>query len=239
MMIRFAICDDEPLLREYIASLVTTWSTDTQYTVRLSAFESAEGLLDSLEDDHVFDILLLDIQMGKMDGIQLARHIRQLNEHVVIIFITGVADYIMDGYDVSALHYLLKPINETKLFETLDKAVKKIATPDRSMLFDVSGTSVRVPVRDVYFVESFAQYSDVSLKDELLRIRTPLFKIEEELGDVFVRCHRSYLVNLEHIDRITKTDAVLDNGKHVPISRRMHADVMSAWTAYVRNDVYA
>ena len=112
-MLNIAVCDDELIEIEYLTSLTQEWAKSTKTAVNISGFASAEAFLFRYEEDKNFDILLLDIQMKAMDGIELAEKIRESNSSVQIVFITGFPDYISRGYDVSALHYLIKPVVQT------------------------------------------------------------------------------------------------------------------------------
>ena len=135
-MINIAICDDERAEITYLASLVHKWVTARGVDVRLLDYESAESFLFACGDDKTVDVLLLDIQMRAMDGVELARQIRRDNEIVQIIFITGYPDFIADGYDVSALHYLMKPVKEDKLFEVLNKAAERLKKTEQFLLWN-------------------------------------------------------------------------------------------------------
>ena len=120
------LCDDERAEIANLASLVNKWATMGGIDVKITNFESAESFLFHYEDNKAVDILLLDIQMKIMDGVALARKIRKEDKNMQIVFITGYMDYIADGYDVEALHYLLKPVAEEKLFLVLNRAVEKL-----------------------------------------------------------------------------------------------------------------
>ena len=124
MTYHIALCDDDAVQREYLADLVSAWAAEAGLDVRLALFPSGEAFL--ARDLGQFSILLLDIEMPGMDGITLARGVRERNETAVIVFITGYAEYIAEGYDVSALHYLMKPVDKSKLFSVLEKAVKTL-----------------------------------------------------------------------------------------------------------------
>ena len=112
--IHIAICDDEQAEIDYLSTLVNQWASRKGVAIQLNEFPSAESFLFAYEGQHT-DILLLDIEMGGMDGVTLAKKIRLMNKEVQIIFVTGYMEYIADGYDVEALHYLLKPVSEEKL----------------------------------------------------------------------------------------------------------------------------
>ena len=131
MPLSFAICDDSPTDRELIASLIRQWAAQTNTVVKLSEFTSAENHLFRAPEEGAPDILLLDIEMGAMDGISLAKKIRQSYNTMQVVSITGYSDYIAGGYEVSALHYLMKPVKPEKLFSVLDRAVEKFRKNER------------------------------------------------------------------------------------------------------------
>ena len=116
MAYRVTIVDDSNIDAEYVQSNLETWAKDRQADIRTEVFPSAEAFLFRYAEDKEWDILLLDIEMGAMDGVSLAKKIRQENETVQILFVTGFADYISEGYEVAALHYLMKPVKQEKLF---------------------------------------------------------------------------------------------------------------------------
>ena len=126
MNLRIAICDDSAADRDYLAGLARRWAGQRLHTVQLALYPSAESFLFAYAEDKTVQILLLDIEMGQMDGVTMARTLRKDNDGVQIIFITGYSDYIADGYEVEALHYLMKPVDESKLFSVLDRAADKL-----------------------------------------------------------------------------------------------------------------
>ena len=119
MSYKVAICDDNSTDSQYVKSMLSQWAKERSMIVDISVFSSAEQFLFDYADHKDYDILLLDIEMGQMDGVQMARTIRRENNTVQIIFITGYSDYIAEGYDVAALHYLMKPLNIQKFFDVL------------------------------------------------------------------------------------------------------------------------
>ena len=234
MQVKIAICDDEAYLRDYINGLVEKWAVINDINVETDTFDSAEKYIKSGKDEK-YDILLLDIQMGEKSGVELARELRADDDKLIIVFITAVPDYIQEGYDLSALHYLIKPLNEDKLTEVLNRAVNRLNLPaDKALIVNMGGETVRIPLTDIYYIESFAHYSEVSAGDEKYTVRMPSYKLEEQLDNNFIRCHRSYIANIKYISKITKTDVILDDGKLLPLSRRLYNGVHEAWIKYFK-----
>jgi len=170
--------------------------------------------------------------MGDMDGMSLARHLRQSNDALHIIFITGYQDFMADGYDVYALHYLMKPVSEARLFAVLDKAAASIDMPDEELLIQTAEAAVKVARKDIIYIEAFAHYVQIHTKANMFETRVNVGDIAEILGEHFVRCHRSYVAGLRHVSHITKTDIVLDSGISIPLSRRLHKEVNQAFIKY-------
>lgn len=121
---RIAICDDSDTDRQFISGSVSSWGINTGHAVQISAFSSAESFLFHYAAKNDYDILLLDIEMGAMDGVTMAKKLRCDNDTVQIVFITGYSDYILEGYEVAALHYLMKPVREDKFFPSLTGLLK-------------------------------------------------------------------------------------------------------------------
>lgn len=213
---KIAICDDNQADTEYIADLVKKWAKDT--IVQIKTYPSAESFLFHYAEEKDFDILLLDIEMGKMDGVTMAKTIRKDNESVQIVFITGYSDYIADGYDVAALHYLIKPVKKEQLFGVLNRAAERLKKNEKELLLKTSGETVVMPVREISYLDVQQNYVTVHGKIDVTVKRT-LGEFENELDERFFRLGRSYIVNLTYIRRITKTDVYLSNGGRIPLPR--------------------
>lgn len=219
MKYKIAVCDDDRAQSEYIRSLVASWAADTNTAVSIVSFASAEALL--FEDYNDYTVFLLDIELPGISGIELAKTIRAHNETAVIVFITGYADYIAEGYDVSALHYLMKPLDSQKLFAVLDKAVHTLAHSEVCLTVETMGETHRVPLREIRFLEVRGNYVTIHAKEDIT-IKKTLAELQTQLDDRFARTGRSFLVNVGYIRKITKTDVLLSGGENVPLSRGMY-----------------
>lgn len=224
---KIAICDDSSADREYISSLVTRWAEREGHTAALSTFCSAEEFLFGYEEDPNFDILLLDIEMGGMDGVTMAKKLRRVNDSVQIIFVTGYNDYIAEGYEVAALHYLLKPVNEGKLFSVLNRAAEKLKRDEKVLKFEVGGEVSRVPIYKIRYAEVFGNYVTIHAAENVT-VKMTLGELERELDERFYRVSRSAIVNLTFISRVTKTEIKLSEGSVVPLPRGAYDGVNRA-----------
>lgn len=218
MTYKIAICDDESSVIEYISSIVADWETKSNHNVVLHTFSSAESFLFSYEDENDYDILLLDIEMEEMDGVSLAKAIRKKNETVQIVFITGYSEYISEGYEVAALHYLMKPVKPEKLFEVLNRATEKLEKNERILTLSLSGETVRIPLHEIAYIDVNGNYITLHGKEDYT-VKKTLGDIQKELDERFFKVGRSCIVNLNMVQRVTKTDCYLSNGSSLPLPR--------------------
>ncbi len=218
MAYRITICDDSQTDAGYVETLLLTWAQSRQAEVHIRRFSSAEQYLFSYAEDKCDDILLLDIEMGAMDGVTLARKLRQENETIQIVFITGYSDYIAEGYDVAALHYLMKPVNAEKFQSVLDRAVEKLQKNERVMNLEIGGEMVRVPLYQIRYLDVRQNYVTIHGKQDFT-IKRPLSEVEKELDQRFYRVGRALIVNLSCVQRVTKTEVYLSGGTALPLPR--------------------
>lgn len=231
MEYRIAICDDSQADADYIAVLVKAWAQTQEIKILLESFSCAESFLFCYEDDKNFDILLLDIEMKQMNGVELAKKIRLANREIQIIFITGYNDYIADGYDVEALHYILKPVHREKLEAVLFRAREKLKKNAAALLFSLPDGTVRIPLYEIRFAEVRSNYVTLHAAQEVT-VKMTLHALEKELDDSFFRVGRSYIVNMRYIRKITKTEAVLEGGEIIPLSRGYYEPLNRAFIQY-------
>ena len=216
MNYKIVICDDSDVDRQYLSAFVSGWAASVGHSVQIAMFASAEDFLFQYAEKSDYDILLLDIEMGSMDGVTMAKTLRKDNDTIQIIFITGYSDYISEGYEVAALHYLMKPVKQEKLFSVLDRAVEKLAKNEIVLNFEMSGEMVRIPIYQIRYAEVFGNYVTIHADDKL-KIKMSLGELERELDDRFYRVGRSVIVNLTQISRVTKLEIKLNDGTAISL----------------------
>ena len=214
---RIAICDDRQEDREYVRQLTARWAQQRGNQVEMTEFCIAEQFLFSCPQPD-FDLLLLDIEMGEMDGVSLAKQVRRTNELMQIVFITGYSDYITEGYEVAALHYLMKPVKEEKLFVVLDRAVERLHKNTKVLTLETSEEMVRVPLYQVSALEVQRNYVTVHARQDYT-VKKSLSELMEQLDERFFRVGRSAVVNLNDISRVTRSDIYLTDGRSIPLPR--------------------
>lgn len=218
MRYKIAICDDCDVDRQYILNMVTLWGERSGHIVHIDAFSSVENFLFHYAEESDYDILLLDIEMGEMDGVTMAKKLRKENDTVQIVFITGYSDYILEGYEVAALHYLMKPVKTEKLCAVLDRAAQKLAKNEKVLNFEVAGEMIRVPIYQIRYADVFGNYVTIHASSDVT-VKMTLSELEKQLDERFYRAGRSCIVNLSQISRVTKAEIKLSDGTAIPLPR--------------------
>lgn len=229
--LHITICDDEEAQRSFLADSVRQWAKKGEIVVKVSAQPSAESFLFQYAEDQSCDILLLDIEMGGMNGVDLARAVRQVDRTMPIIFVTGYMDYITDGYDVEALNYLLKPVTEEKLFAVLDRALERLHRRESVLVLHSGEETVGLPLHEIRYLEVQQNYVTVHAGEDYT-VKRPLSELEAKLDDRFFRTGRSFLVNLREIRKISRTAVLLKDGTSVPLSRGLYDKLNQAMIHY-------
>lgn len=231
MELRVGICDDSKTDGDYVASLLTRWAGERDITLHVEQFPSAESFLFRYAEEKRFDLLLLDIEMGQLDGVSLAKEIREGNQQVQIVFITGYSDYIAEGYEVAALHYLLKPVNGDKLRAVLDRAVVKVRQGERVLTLEQGGEMVRIPLGEIRYLEVCRNYVTIHAREDYTT-KSTLSGLEEVLDGRFHRLGRSMVVNVECVRRVTKSQVTLSDTTVLPLPRGAYEGLNRAIIAH-------
>lgn len=153
-----------------------------------------------------------------MDGVAMAKQLRTGNDTVQIVFITGYSDYILEGYEVAALHYLIKPVKEERLCSVLDRAAEKLSKNEKILYFEISGEMIRLPIYQVRYADVFGNYVTIHALSDVT-VKMTLRELEKQLDERFYRVSRSAIVNLTQISRVTRTDIRLNDGTVIPLPR--------------------
>lgn len=221
MAYQLAVCDDNATDIQYLLNLLEQWARQNGTLLHTDTFPSAEAFLFRYEEQRDYDILLLDIEMGRMDGVTLARTIRRENESVQIVFITGYSDYIAEGYDVSALHYLMKPLQKEKFFQVMDRAMERLRRNEKALTLELSGETLRIPLWEIRYLEVCKNYVTIHGRQDYT-VKKALGDFQPLLDERFFRLGRSYILNLTRVERITRTEVTMQDGAHIPLPRSMY-----------------
>lgn len=234
---RIAICDDQPAQLLLLQEQCRRWGKSRGESAELLSFTSAETFLFAYEIDKQIDVLLLDIQMPGLSGMELAQKLRAENDALTFALITATPDFALQGYEVSALAYLLKPVSDEALFSLLDRAKKQSAPP--CLLVDHDGVTERLPLSDILYLESDGHHTRIVCMQKTFESPHVLSHFEsllqEQFPGSFHRCHRCYLIHLAHAASIHKKEVVMDQQHTVPVARGRFEPLSQAYMAYYRN----
>jgi DNA-binding LytR/AlgR family response regulator len=184
-------------------------------------FEDGDALI-SAHTRNPFDIILLDVVMPLQNGIEVAKELRESDKNVKIVFLTSSPEYAVDSYTVKASNYLLKPLNSAKLFSCLHELISEIESTSKCLTVKGLDATHRIPLSRIEYVESQSKHNILYTRDNnTVKSTDPLYAYERVLTaeDGFFKCHRSYIVNIHHIDSYSHSEIVMRSGCRIPISR--------------------
>ena len=235
---KIGIIEDEVVHMQILNRYIKNWGVERKENIQIKEYDSAESFLFAWEDEKDFDILFIDIQMKKMDGIKMAKRIRESDNNIALVFTTGVAEYISEGYEVEALHYLIKPIREEKVVQCLERAIKKKCDTEYIIFRGEDGV-FKFDKRKIMYVEASGHNTVFNVLENgrcvSYTVLEAVKNVEKKLdGDNFVKCHRSYICNLEFVHSIGKNDIIFDDSSKIPVSRRAYPVVTEAFINYYK-----
>lgn len=235
MLRRLAVCDDEKIMLRQISSYLDRWQSESGIKPEIFYFSSAESLLKSM--DRSTDLVLLDISMGGMTGMACAKQLRDEGFSGEFIFITSMENYALEGYKVHAFSFLTKPLVYEELSAALTECSTKLSASAPAVLpvETSSGTKI-LKINDILYAEVFRRETSFTLKNGNKVVSLiQLAAVEEQLsGKGFFRCHRSYLINMKHVENIAPPDITLTGGCVVPISKHRVKEFLSAYAKYIK-----
>lgn len=218
---RIAICEDNKEHMEILVEMVNRWAKKKNEQIAIGRYESAEQFLFCMKDESHYDLAFLDIQMSKINGLQLARMIREEDRLIFIVFTTGLKKYAPKGYEVSAFQYLIKPLQEDEVFQALTKASEMIENRKKEAIIVTRGDeSRRIFKDDIYYIEVDNHHILLHLHEETIRFKAKLKEFEIQFKEPqFCKCHRSYIVNLKYAGKISREGVEIDGKVTLPISK--------------------
>lgn len=233
---KIAICDDDKNIREQIAFLVKQQNQDC----KIQSYASSEELLSDGVD---YDMFFLDVEMGNISGIELAKEIRKRQDvscsRCIIVFVTGFREYMEDAFDVNAFHYLVKPIREDKFAEVFHRAEKEISMvkeqADRYIMVKEGEQRRKLFLRNIRYIESMDRKAIFYMEHGITETYAKMYDLEEQLGKLFFRCHRGYLVNLEKVIAYSSNSIQVQGGDTIILAEKKYPDFVRAYLRYAKN----
>ncbi|MCH5263390.1 MAG: response regulator transcription factor [Lachnospiraceae bacterium] len=229
---KVAICDDEVRGRERIRTLLEKEFSQAQ----TQEFDSGMKLIKSVEEGYRPDIVMLDIAMKGMDGMETARHLKELTD-ALLIFVTGVKEQVFQAFDVGAFHYLMKPIDQDKMTDVLKRAMQEVEkknTSPRYLLVKAEGSHYKIPVEDILYVENSGRKVILHTKTGCLEYYERMNHLAEILGEGFYRCHRGYLVALSAISGYDHESITVGQGDKIYLAKQKYGEFVKIYCKYLK-----
>ncbi len=221
-MLQIAICDDNVEVCTELEKLILEYAKINNIKVDIEVFNQGDSLIQYIEQEHKFDLILLDIELGDTTGVFVGEIIRnKFRDHISkIIFISGVSGYEMELFNLQPLNFLRKPVDKNKLFKCIDLAREIFNITTEYFEYKINYATKKVPFKDIIYFESSLRKIIIHTTTSQDEIYNSLVKIKLTLPRLFVIVHQSFIVNFEHVVSIEKSELTMSNGDKIPISQR-------------------
>lgn len=230
-MIKVSIVEDAPQDQDMLRTLIDEWNNEHGHIIGYKVYPDAVSFLENGAMNS--DIVFMDIRMPHMNGMDAAEKLREMNSYPILIFLTTLAGYAIRGYSVDAMDFVLKPIEKEKFTKTFERAIKRLEQKKRYISLNTKGATRRVATDEVTFIEAFAHDKIFHVGNSTFTVYDDMEKIMNELPPEFVRCHRSYIVNLRCVEAVGKdTVKLIGETTLIPVSRNRREQLVDALTEF-------
>jgi DNA-binding LytR/AlgR family response regulator len=229
---KLAVIDDEKRITDLLNGYVKRFEEEFRITINVSVFNNPNDFLSAYSPD--YDLVLMDIEMPGLNGIQTARELRRMDKRVVLMFITNMAQYAINGYEVEAVDFVIKPVSYPDFVLKLQKAMRYIVrNQDKKLILSTPDGVVHLHVLDIYYIEVIKHYLIYHTVNGDYTIRGVMKEVEADLTEYhFIRSNHCYLVNLKYVESISG-NVVKVGGQDLQISRNKKNEFLSAFARYV------
>ena len=227
-MFKIAVCDDVASVCNELKTMIMDMKNDLICKeITIDTFYSGEALIDSIKEENLYDLIFLDIELGKINGVEVGHIIREQMEDYVtkIIYISSKDIYDRQLFDVQPLHFLKKPIDSKKVFDDIQLAMKISEKENRNFEFKSFRNTIKVPYRDILYFESRGRKVFLVGTKNNYTFYGNIKSLEEVLPKFFIHPNRSYFVNYEFITCFKFEELIMTDGSIIPISRNKRKEI--------------
>ena len=231
--LNIAICDDESDSRQKLNNMLQKVCRVKNTDLNISMFSSGQALVDSLGEYNGFDCVFLDVLMDKLNGIGVAKKLRDADYANMIIFVSNTAYYALKGYEVNAYGYYLKPMTETTLVSIMDNVIEKFRR--KWLVLPTKSTTHRISTDTIQYIECMGRVIKIVTDTEDYQAYAALYELEDQLDSrYFMRCHKGFIINLKKIVRISGQSIYLCGKKEIPLGRKYKCQVHGRFLDFLR-----
>lgn len=225
---KFALCDDEQTFINELRNNISEIEIEND-NFEIKEYTSGEALLGDFHKGS-FDVIILDIEMGEMNGLQTARKIRDIDSSVILVFLTSYESFVYSGYEVKAFRYILKTQPKSIRLEQLQATVNECYMNNHTIIVPYKNSSCRLALKSIMFIEVLGREVSVHTNNEVISFSGKLIDYEKMLiSNRFIKTNKSFLVNALNISWIDKLYVIMKNGEKVPVSRKYREQVEKAF----------
>lgn len=229
---RIAICDDEEVFLEHLYKDLLLLSNELKIECSILKYKSGSELLEYFQVNRNFDVIFMDILLGKENGYNIAKNIRSIDSKVKIVFLTSITKYALKGYEINAARYLVKPITIFQLKSILPKMIIEIEADNGYYIEQNDDGIYKIYFSDIKYIETYGRNTLVHIKDyDVLSYKSMKMHMSN-LNNQFIRCHAAIIVNLKYVAQMGKTDLILTTGESIPLSKNRKREFKEAFLNY-------
>jgi len=232
IIMNIAVLEDKPNDRDRLCAFIDEYCRGRCFAAEIKAFGTGEALLGAFKPG-LYDLLFIDIFLPGISGVDVARAIRGMDRDCMMVFVTDSPDFTMDGFMVQAAGYVLKPVNRRKMSDALHACRFIFERNSRAIELPVGGKNILIPLADLFYAEVLDKETVLHMKKGRLSVRLPLETVEKRLGGVpFLRCNRSYIINMNYVADMQEDDFLMQNGDLVPIRKNNRKEIRLAMAKF-------
>lgn len=234
-MLVIGICDGDTAVRVLLSDFIRRYRNETDVNIQVLSYDNGEKLLRHYPFD--MDLIFLEIPFSKMNGIEIARRIREVDSHVGIVFLTTVLNYVLEAYEVRADNYLIKPLRYARFLKEVEQA--RVRQGHNRFFIETNNNGLyKIYVKSICYIETEKHNTRIYTETDSLVSYKRMKEHEQALFEpYFVRCHTGFIVNLLFFQKLEQTDLVLLSGQKIPVSRQRRAEVMDRIKALYSEEV--
>ena len=230
-ILNIAICDDDKTIQEILRNKIVAYSIAHNLDCGISVFSDGKEMRENLPPET--NLLFLDVEMPGEDGMKAARLLREKNEQVMIVFLSGYNQYVFESFKVNAFRYLLKPLRDQEFNDTMDAIVQKLFSKKEKLVFQFERETYALDYGSIIYIEVISGKIWIYTSGQTYRWSGSIGELEDKLsGQGFFRVHRSYLINMRRIRRYTSKEITMDNGDQIPLSKYRYGKFREEYITY-------